>query len=662
MLVTTTEELAEAVDYMTNQAAFFAFDVETLPASGDSSTNTRLDTWRNNVCWISIGDADRQFSIPMGFPNGEFVREEYPLKDTADLRARLARGLQPRKADYSVDKSKVTRFFTDPPEHLSRTEVFSALKPLFFDDELLKVGHNLAFDLGSVAKYIGGIPAGPYADTRIAAFLVDSSKSFGYGLKDVAAQYAGIEMIKGVGKFVENHSFEDVHQYALLDVVATAKVWAILDGLLERDNLRKVFMLEMDVLPVVTEMKLRGVPIDMGALNELKETLEVDIEAAKERIFNTAGRKFSVTSNSERQRLLFLPRDQGGRGLKPTVLTPGGKEKERTGQTLSIADYSVSAEALEAFRGQDLLVDQLLEYTGLAKLLSTYVLPYLEGKRNDKNATALVDQSRIHTDFNQIGAATGRFSSSNPNLQNVPGSKTEYGRKIRDLFIAPSGHTLVVADYSQIEPRLIAGFSRDPIMLQTYRDGGDIYTAIGSKMGVDRKAGKVLVLSIAYGVGPDKISKQIGCTPDDAKNLLREFSNQFPNVDKLKSKVIREALRKDGVPYVSTLTGRRRYLPDLNSDTFWMKLRAQRQAFNTLIQGTAADIMKMAIVEADRSIPSRAYITLTVHDELVVVTPEEMAEETAETVRQSMEGIHIPGLRVPLVADVNIATRWGEAK
>ena len=656
MLVTTSEGLQEVIEYMTHEADFFAFDVETM---GDH----RLDTWRNNVCWISVGDGKRQFSIPMGFPNGEFIREEYPLKDTADLRARLARGLKPRKSDYSVDKSKVTRIFTEAPEHLDRTEVFSALKPLFHDDRLLKVGHNLAFDLGSVAKYVGGTPSGPYADTRIAAFLVDSSKSYGYGLKDVAAKYADIDMTKGIGKFVENHSFEDVHQYALLDVVATAKVWEILDRLLTENNLRKVFLLEMDVLPVVTEMKLRGVPIDMDALQGLKETLEADIEAVKERIFNTAGRKFSVTSNSERQRLLFLPRDQGGRGLKATVLTPGGKEKERTGAELTIADYSVSAEALEAFRGQDLLVDQLLEYTGLAKLLSTYVLPYLEGKRTDKNATALVDSNgRIHTDFNQIGAATGRFSSSNPNLQNVPGSRTEYGRKIRDLFIAPPEHTLVVADYSQIEPRLIAGFSRDPVMLQTYRDGGDIYTAIGSKMGVDRKAGKVLVLSIAYGVGPDKISKQIGCTPDDAKTLLREFSAQFPKVDQLKAKVIREAMRKDGEPYVSTLTGRRRYLPDLFSDTFWMKLRAQRQAFNTLIQGTAADIMKMAIVEANQTIPQPAYITLTVHDELVVVTPLELADETAESVRTAMEGIYIPGLRVPLVAEVSVAPRWGEAK
>ena len=661
MLVTTQAELEEVVDYLSHDASFFAFDVETTGFDVATQIDYRLDPCRNDVVWISVGDAHRQFSIPMGFPNGDFVREDYPLKNTADLRERLARGLQPRKSDYSVDRKRATKVFTEPPEHLSRTEVFSALKPLFFNDDLLKVGHNLSFDLGSVAKYLGEIPSGPYADTRIAAFLVDSSKAYGFGLKDVAEKYAGIKMVKGVGKFVEKHSFGEVHEYALLDIVATAKVWEILDELLTENNLRKVFMLEMDVLPVVTRMKLKGAPIDMEMLASLKVQLEKDIAAVKKRIFATAGHTFTLTSNSEKQRLLYAPVEEGGRGLAPTLLTPGGKDKDRSGLPLTIADYSVSADALEAYRGQDILVDQLLEYAGLSKLLSTYVVPYLEG--NKKERSALVDDNgRIHTDFNQIGAATGRFSSSNPNLQNVPGSGTEYGKKIRNLFVAPDGHTLVVADYSQIEPRLIAGFSRDPVMLKTYAEGGDIYTAIGERMGVDRKAGKILVLSIAYGVGPAKISKSIGCTPEEAKDLLEEFGRRFPNVERLKVEVIKKAKAKPGVPYVSTITGRRRYFPDLNNETFWIRLKAQRQAFNTLIQGSAADIMKMAIVDADYQIPEPAYITLTVHDELVVVTPSELADETADAVRSAMEGIRIPGLKVPLLAEVSIAPRWGEAK
>jgi DNA polymerase-1 len=660
LLVTTLDALNEVVAYFREEADFFAFDVET---TGDH----RLDTWRNDVVWLTVADSRRSWSIPVGFPNGDFVEERYPLKDSADLRDRLARGLPPRKSDYSVNRNLAHKVFTDPPEHLSRTEVFSALKTVFFDDTILKVGHNLAFDLGSVAKYLGGIPAGPYADTRIAAFLVDSDKAYGFGLKDVAKKYANIDMVKGVGKFVEKHSFDEVHEYALLDVQATAKVWEILRDKIKESRLTQVFRLEMDVLPVVTQMKLIGAPIDMDQLGELRRYLESDIEKVKSRIFHTAGRTFTLTSNSEKQALLFGPKKGGGRGLKPTVLTPGGKERQRQGKDLAISDYSVSAEALEAFRGQDLLVDQILEYQGLNKLLSTYVLPYLGADGN----SGLVDKGRIHTDFNQIGAATGRFSSSNPNLQNVPGSGTEYGKKIRNLFVAPPGHQLVVADYSQIEPRLIAAFSKDPLMVKTYQDGGDIYTAIGNKMGVDRKAGKVLVLSIAYGVGPAKISKSIGCTPDEAKDLLGEFSAQFPCVDRLKANTITKALqhaeRTGGVPYVCTISGRRRYLPDLTHETFWIRLRAQRQAFNTLIQGSAADIMKMAIVFADQDIPEPAYLTLTVHDELVVVTPDEFAEETARIVKSSMEGVGewagvLSDLNVPLVAEVNIASRWGEAK
>ncbi|MFY9238038.1 MAG: DNA polymerase A family protein, partial [Roseovarius sp.] len=240
-------------------------------------------------------------------------------------------------------------------------------------------------------------------------------------------------------------------------------------------------------------------------------------------------------------------------------------------------------------------------------------------------------------------------------------SGTEYGQMIRNLFVAPEGHTLVVADYSQIEPRLIAGFSRDPVMMQNYHDGGDLYMTVAEKMGLDRKAGKVLVLSIAYGVGPDNLSKQIGVDYDQAKELLKDFNDKFPRVELLKKRVVRQALQRE-VPYVSTPAGRRRYLPELTSDTFWMRLRAERQAFNTLIQGTAADTMKMALIAVSDQISDSAYITLTVHDEVVVVTPDALADQTAEAVRAGMEGAALPGIGVPLLAEVTIADRWGEAK
>lgn len=657
-IVTDPSELNEVVEYFTNDADFLAFDVETM---GDH----RGDPWRNDVVWLAVADSRKSWVIPMGHPNGEFVESKFPLRESAQRR--IEKGLPLRPIDYSTDPKKEVKVFSEPPVQLSRMQVFGAFKPLLMSEGLLKVGHNLAFDLGSVAKYLGGIPDGPYADTMIAAFLVDSSKSYGYGLKDVSKTYAGIEMVKGVGAEIEKYSFEEVANYADLDVVATAKVWSVLSKRVEADELLKVFALEMDTLRVVTEMRLTGAEIDTPALSGLKERLETDIEATKGKIYRLAGEQFNINSVAAKQRLLFGRKSEGGRGLAPKVLTPGGKDKQRAKEKLTISDYSVAADAL-SFYETDPLVAALLEYADLNKLLSTYVLPYMggqvtrtiNGKVRRETKAALLDKGRLHTDFNQIGAATGRFSSRNPNLQNVPAPGSDYGKLIRNLFIAGENNKLVVADYSQIEPRLIASFSKDPIMLDTYMSGGDIYTAIGDTMGVDRKAGKVLVLSIAYGVGPDKISNQIGCSVDEARDLLNDFSDKFKNIGRLKALTIRTARRKSPVPYVLTVTGRRRYLPELKADIKWMVSKAERQAFNTLIQGSAADIMKIAMVRAHRMVPEQARLILTVHDELVTVTPEDLADETAEAIRLAMEGVSF--LRVPLVADVKVVDKWGDAK
>ena len=354
--------------------------------------------------------------------------------------------------------------------------------------------------------------------------------------------------------------------------------------------------------------------------------------------------------------------------MKPKVLTPAGQKRVDQGLTPTVADYSVAEPALQAFAGRDDLVDSLIQYSDLNKLLTTYVIPYLGGditrtlggKSKIVAKKALLNKGRIHTDFVQYGAETGRFSSRNPNLQNVPAPHTPNGKAIRNLFVAPEGHQLVVADYSQIEPRVIASFSGDRIMCEAYLNGEDIYTTIGDTMGVDRKAGKVLVLSLAYGVGPDKISASIGCSLSEAKELLDEFSRKFPSVSRYKRLVITESKRQTPIPYASTLLKRRRYLPDLRSSEIWKRSRAERQAFNTVIQGSAADLIKLAMIRANKMIPEGAGLILTVHDELVTVTPAELAEQTAEAIRQAMEGIK--ALNIPLLADVKVVNRWGEAK
>ena len=331
----------------------------------------------------------------------------------------------------------------------------------------------------------------------------------------------------------------------------------------------------------------------------------------------------------------------------------------------------MSSDALEFYRAKDELVDAILEYQDLNKLMTTYVIPYLGGEVTRTNLgkskitqkDSLLINGKVHTNFKSHGAETGRFSSSDPNLQNIP-SSGKYGKLIRNLFIAPPGYKLVVADYSQIEPRIIAAFSGDPIMVNNYEIGGDIYTTIGNTMGVDRKAGKVLVLSIAYGVGPDKIAQQVGCTVNDAKDLLNRFTAQFNDIAKYKAKVIRMASQQSPVPFVETLMGRRRYIPDLRSVDRGLKARADRQAFNTVIQGSAADIMKLAIIRAHSCFVDEpdVNVVLTVHDELVTVAREDLADETAEAIRESMEGIKLKEITFPLIADVKIVDKWGEAK
>lgn len=657
-IVTTHKQLEEVVSAY-SEASAFVFDVETM---GDH----RGDPRRNRVVWIALATEGRVDVIPMGHPNGEYERTEYPLLPSAQ--ARIDKGLAPRASDYSRDERKATKIFSEAPEQLTPAEVFSALKPIFLSDDKLKIGHNIKFDLESVAKYFGEVPHPRYACTLVASFIIDNRNGLGLGLDDCLKREFGYEMVKGVGKEIEAHSFDDVATYAGLDAEWTWKLWVALADKLKESNLVKLFRLEMDVLEVICHMELRGADIDVNALKDLKESLEAQVEEARANIYATAGKAFNLNSVPEKQALLFSPKKEGGRGLKTKVLTPKGKERQKNGEEPRINDYSVSEDALKSLRGKDELVDHLLTYSDLNKLLTTYVIPYLGGDITRTTAgkskvvakESMLLKGRIHGDFVQYGTETGRFSSRNPNLQNIPNPRTPNGKAIRNLFVAPEDHKLVVADYSQIEPRIIAEFSKDRTMVGAYMNGEDIYTAVANPLGVDRAAGKVLVLAMSYGVGPDKIAASIGVTVTEARQLLDEFAHKFPSLVRYKRSVIAEARRRAPVPYAQTLLRRRRYLPELRDREVWKRARAERQAFNTVIQGSAADLIKVAMVRAYSMIPEQTNLILTVHDELVTVTPDHLAEETAECIRQAMEGIKV--LSIPLLADVKIVQKWGDAK
>ena len=663
-IITTKKQLEDLVEFY-SKVDGFAFDVETV---GEN----RIQPVVNDVLWISLATEGRTDVIPMGHPNGEFLHWDKEMLLSGQKK--LAAGKELKETDYSKNQTKWTPVFDTPPEQLLPGEVFKALKPLFFSDQL-KVGHNVKFDLKSIAKYYRGVvPKKPFFDTLMAAFILDNRNRGKLGLKDCAEKYLKIKVEKGIGAMVEVHSFSDVAHYSGFDSEVTWKLYKELAPKLT-GSLARVWGLEMDVVGALCDMELAGATVDVTELENLKKRLDIDIDDSKARAWKLAGKAFSMNSVPEKQQLLFSPKPEG-RGIKPNLkvkiaLTTKGQDMLAAGIPPTINQYSVSSDAMEFYRTKDELVDAILDYQDLNKLMTTYVMPYLGGeitrtslgKARIVEKKSLMIEGKVHTSFKSHGAETGRFSSSDPNLQNIP-SSGKYGKLIRNLFIAPPGYKLVVADYSQIEPRIIAAFSNDPIMVENYMTGGDIYTTIGKTMGVDRKAGKVLVLSIAYGVGPEKIAQQVGCTTDEARKLLNDFTERFHDIAKYKAKVNRLAAQRTPVPYVETLFGRRRYIPDLRSSDKGLKNRADRQAFNTVIQGSAADLMKLAIVRAHSCFVDEpdVNVVLTVHDELVTVAREDLAEETAEAIRVSMEGIKLPEIQIPLIADVKIVNKWGEAK
>ena len=352
-IITTKDQLDNMIAYFSKQDAF-AFDVETV---GDRREVPAV----NEVLWLSFATYDRCYVIPLGHPNGELISETYPL--TGQGEKRVLEGLSARKSDYSRNKKKVIKEFSKAPTQLYPTEVFKALKPLFFNDSILKIGHNLGFDLSSVAKYYNNqVPSGPYFDTLMASFLYNSSQNRGrLGLDDCLQRELGFHMEKGIGHKVEVHSFNEVAKYSYLDAKYTFLLWQKLVPKLKEASAERVMELEMSVLRVLCEMKLTGASIDTNQLQVLYDQLSVEVEDVKKEIYRIGG-VFNMNSNAEKQYILYGPKEEGCRGLKPKVLTGKGKDKEGS---KTYKDYSVSADALEEYRESDELVNALLQYSDL---------------------------------------------------------------------------------------------------------------------------------------------------------------------------------------------------------------------------------------------------------------------------------------------------------
>ena len=398
--------------------------------------------------------------------------------------------------------------------------------------------------------------------------------------------------------------------------------------------------IERPLCPVLAEMEQAGVLVDQAALAHFGQTLQTGIEVLQGEIYAQAGEKFNINSTQQLGRVLFE-----GLGLPPV-------KKTKTG-------YSTSAEVLEKLRPQHPIIDLILEYRQLTKLNSTYV----EGL-----AKVIAPDGRIHTSFQNTVTATGRLSSTEPNLQNIP-VRTELGAQIRTMFIARPGWVLVDADYSQIELRLLAHMAGDEKMIAAFQSGQDIHAQTASQVfglppeeitGELRRRAKAVNFGIVYGISDFSLAQDIGVSRQEAADYMNKYLATFSGVREYMEHVKAQA-KEDG--YVATLMGRRRWLPELKSTNYNLRAFGERVALNMPIQGTAADVMKLAMIRVARRLKAeglQAQLILQVHDELIVECPQEEADQVKALLTQEMEGAG--NFSVPLVAEAGAGRSWAEAK
>ena len=555
------------------------------------------------------------------------------------------------------------------PEQLDRGTVFSILEPLFASPVIEKGGHDSIYDLCGVSKYLGFVPSPPYNCSKIGRWLLNENSRRGTWLKEIIEDTYGVVYDEeNIGKCVEDFEFDKVAYYSYCDAKWDFLIMQDTLAKIATEGLRSVYELEMNVLNTLIGMRLTGVKIDVPKIEELREQLKEDLVKAEAKIYSVAGRKFNVNSPQQKSEILFKPKSAGGQGLKPWKLTKVGKDRKELGLSLEYKHYSTDDEVLSSYP-QNEICSSLREYGDIDKVLGTYVESWL-GK--DDEVPKIVDQ-RIYAGFLQYGTVTGRFSCRAPNLQNLPRSSSTLGKAVRDCFIAESGGKLIVADYSQIELVILAHYIGEGKLYEAFQMGIDPHTMTAAMvLGKDpadvtkierQDLGKTLGFAVVYGAGLGKVSSMAKISLDEAKRVLKTHEKMFPEIHQFKADVISLADSRQPVPYIRTLLNRKRRVPELNSSVVKVRMGAERQVFNSLIQGGAADIIKLAMVRLDASLPNEAKLVLTVHDELAVTSPNNMMDETMKIMDNAMRG---PGIqkfvRVPLKIDMHAGHSWGEVK
>ncbi len=550
---------------------------------------------------------------------------------------------------FSWEKSK-GYYVAFPEDQAVVASYLKILQPFFDSENILKIGQNLKYDLKVLAKY-GVVVRGNLFDTMLAHYLINPDMRHNMDvLAETYLNYSPVSITELIGKKGKNQlnmreiDLSKVTEYAAEDADITLQLKALFTKMLDETATRELFeKVEIPILKVLADMEITGISLDKNFLKSLSKNLDEDIIQLEKDIYQQAGTTFNLASPKQLGTILF---EQLKLIEKP--------KKTKTGQ------YATGEEVLSYLAPKHEIVQNILDWRQLIKLKNTYV-DTLPKQVNPQTG-------RIHTEYMQTVAATGRLSSNNPNLQNIP-IRTERGREVRKAFVAKDeNHVLLAADYSQIELRIIAALSGDPSMIASFKNGEDIHKSTASKVfGVpleevtreQRSHAKTVNFGIIYGVSAFGLSQQTDLSRSDSKNLIDTYYATYPKLrDYIQSQI--DFAHEHG--YVKTILGRRRYLPDIQSQNQVVRGAAERNAVNAPIQGSAADIIKLAMIQIFNQLNEKHFKTkmlLQVHDELVFEVPKNELETVSQLIKKEMESAYI--LEVPLSVDLGVGNNWLEA-
>ncbi|MGB3625773.1 MAG: DNA polymerase I [Henriciella sp.] len=543
-------------------------------------------------------------------------------------------------------------FDAAPPRQIRKEDALAALKPLLEDPAILKVGQNMKYDLTVLKR--NGIDVSPVDDTMLLSFALHAGMH-GHGMDELSERYfhhSPIPFKEVCGTGQKQITFDRVPldtatKYAAEDADVTLRLWQMFKPRLHKEKVTTVYeTLDRPLIPVLAAMERHGIKVDRDFLSRLSADFQQRMAGLEDAAYKAAGQDFNMGSPKQLGEILFGEMD-----------LPGGK-KTKSGQ------WSTDASQLEFLAAQGHELPQIiLDWRTLSKLRSTYT----EALQDAINP----DTKRVHTSYSMAGAQTGRLSSTDPNLQNIP-IRTEEGRKIREAFIAEEGNVLISADYSQIELRLLAHIANIDALKNAFKDGLDIHAMTASEMfdtpieGMDpmvRRRAKAINFGIIYGISAFGLATQLGIERGEASDYIKAYFEKFPGIRKYMDET--KEFAKENL-YVSTAFGRKLHLKEMGSKNGAQRAFAERQAINAPIQGSAADIIKRAMIAMPEALAKKkldAKMLLQVHDELVFEVPEAQAEDTIKVVKAVMEKAPLPALQlsVPLDVDANAARTWAEA-